>query len=548
MKRLLMILLLMLSLISLVAFAQNASCPIVKIELERLPDLNVPRSGHTLFCAGGEMVVAGGHTSGFVPTPTSEYYRDGKWHLMQMTYTHDNGFALVLKSGKVLLGGGVESPHGIGRTNGVEYYHPGSHSFEGFTILDQKRSVASAIEIDSGKVVVSGNWYADDAIEIFDGQRHFTHLKPVSSGRSCPIMCHISADDIMLFSPNDQYGKKIDPILIDRLKGESFTDPLFDDWSPLSWEFSSNECGFIGNKEAGEYAYLLAMENKHDGGLGIAKVVGTDFSLLPTASPIPMEAGYGHIKYDTYLMADRQAQRGYVMGVDDDRRLYVLAIDYSQTPAPLTLYYTGPLESGQTPYMPALTPEGDLMLTGGISGDNFSPFSTVYLMHVGSNATLASQGMALGRWAWVLLVLLLLALLAAYWFFRRSRRNKIEEEDVIPLPASAIDDALINRIDELLESEKLFQDSELKVTDVADRLNINSRSISDTIKANHGFSFVQYVNGFRVEHAKQLLRLHPEKKIAEICMESGFASERSFYRIFKASTGMTAQEWIAKQN
>ena len=188
------------------------------------------------------------------------------------------------------------------------------------------------------------------------------------------------------------------------------------------------------------------------------------------------------------------------------------------------------------------------MLVGGISGDNFSPFSTVYLIHVGSKATLASQSMALGRWVLGVLVLLLLVLLTAFWLFRRGRRNKVEEEVVIPLPASAIDVTLINRIDELLESEKLFQDSELKVTDVADRLNINSRSISDTIKANHGCSFVQYVNGFRVEHAKQLFRLHPEKKIAEICMESGFASERSFYRIFKASTGMTAQEWIAKQN
>ena len=528
--------------------AENPTCPLVKVELERLSDLNVPRSGHSLLCIGGEMVVFGGHTSGFVPTPTAEYYKDGKWHLMQMTYTHDNGFALALKSGKVLLGGGAEKPHGIGQTYGVEYYHPDTHSFEGFTILDQKRALASAIEIDSGKVVVSGNWYADDAIEIFDGQKHFTHLKSVSSERFTPIMCRISADDIMVFGSHDQFGKEMGTVIIDRLKGKSFMDPLFDDWTLSNWEFLGNECGFIGNENAGVYAYLLAVKNRHDSNLGIVKVERTDFSLLPTASPIPMEAGYGRIQYLGYLMADRLAQRGYVLGVDDDWRLYALVIDYSQSPAPLILYYTDPLESRLSPYMPALTSEGDIMLVGGISGDNFSPFSTVYLIHVGSKATLASQSMALGRWVLGVLVLLLLVLLTAFWLFRRGRRNKVEEEVVIPLPASAIDVTLINRIDELLESEKLFQDSELKVTDVADRLNINSRSISDTIKANHGCSFVQYVNSFRVEHAKQLLRLHPEKKIAEICMESGFASERSFYRIFKASTGMTAQEWIAKQN
>ncbi|MBR2160928.1 MAG: hypothetical protein IJ924_00750, partial [Bacteroidaceae bacterium] len=132
------------------AWAQDTSCPVVKVELERLPDLNIPRSGHTLFCAGGEMVVAGGHTSGFVPTPTAEYFSEGQWHLMQMTYSHDNGFALPLKSGNVLLGGGMESPHGIGQSYGVEYFYPDTHTFEGFTILDQKRALASAAELENG--------------------------------------------------------------------------------------------------------------------------------------------------------------------------------------------------------------------------------------------------------------------------------------------------------------------------------------------------------------------------------------------------------------
>ena len=101
--------------------ADNPSCPVIKMEVERLADLNIPRSGHMLFCAGGEMVIAGGHTSGFVPTPTAEYYSQGQWHLMQMTYPHDYGLAVVLKSGKVLLAGGMESPHGIGQSFGAEF-------------------------------------------------------------------------------------------------------------------------------------------------------------------------------------------------------------------------------------------------------------------------------------------------------------------------------------------------------------------------------------------------------------------------------------------
>ena len=77
-------------------------CPIVKMEAERLPDLNIPRAGHKVLVAGGEYVVFGGHTNGFVPTQTAEYFRDGEWHVMQMTYNHDFGTVILLKSGKVL--------------------------------------------------------------------------------------------------------------------------------------------------------------------------------------------------------------------------------------------------------------------------------------------------------------------------------------------------------------------------------------------------------------------------------------------------------------
>ena len=59
---------------------QADTCPVVRIVPERLPDLNVPRCGHCIFYANGELTVAGGHTTNFVPTPTAEYLSDGAWH------------------------------------------------------------------------------------------------------------------------------------------------------------------------------------------------------------------------------------------------------------------------------------------------------------------------------------------------------------------------------------------------------------------------------------------------------------------------------------
>ena len=79
------------------------SCRMEKIMPERLPDLTMPRSGHNIFYVNGELTLTGGHTTNFVTTPTAEYFADGEWHLMPMAYSHDNGFAVVMLSGEVLL-------------------------------------------------------------------------------------------------------------------------------------------------------------------------------------------------------------------------------------------------------------------------------------------------------------------------------------------------------------------------------------------------------------------------------------------------------------
>ena len=92
---------------------------------------------------------------------------------------------------------------------------------------------------------------------------------------------------------------------------------------------------------------------------------------------------------------------------------------------------------------------------------------------------------------------------------------------------------------------RLFLDSELKVTNIASRIGTHRNYIADCLKTHEGCSFNQYVNRFRIDYAKRLLHYHPEKKIATISLESGFANETSFYRTFKAIVGMTPKEWLA---
>ena len=80
--------------------------------------------------------------------------------------------------------------------------------------------------------------------------------------------------------------------------------------------------------------------------------------------------------------------------------------------------------------------------------------------------------------------------------------------------------------------------------ELADMVKIPQSVISDAINSQKGTTFTQFINDYRVEHAKELIRKDPEKKLSTVSLESGFANEQSFFRTFKLFTGKTPKEWI----
>ena len=531
----------------------SATCRMEKISTERLPDLNIPRSGHNVCYVNGELTIIGGHTSGFIPTPTAEYYKDGKWHLLQTVYNHDGGFSVILKSGKVLIGGGFEKHLGIGQTFVVEKYDPIYHTFDGFGCLEQKRVSARAIELDSGQVIISGNWYADDAIEKYDGKETFTHFKNVSQQRTLPYIFRTSKGNALLFSGMDTHGQPLDTIIVDQLHGGSFRPPLFETWKPLFHDmpFNCDNC-FIGDESRNLYTYLFPIIDQ-DGQVAIAQAQDTIFSVLPTTAPIPMKSQWGTIKYNSPIIVNRKTHHAYLVGIDSTFRHYILSVKYGQEPAPMTLYYTDPIENAGGD-LPILTEDGNILLTGGKNGNvsngkvsnNFRPFNTAFLFRLDSNSTEDASF----SWLWLIPVILLV-LLAGYLTLRLSsykRKDNTEPKEDASRPEeksqSAASELLMQRICLLMEEQKPFLNCELKVSDVATMLATNSRYISESIKATRGITFVHFINTYRVSYAQQLLRQQPDIKMTEVYIKSGFANETSFFRTFKAHTGMTPKEWL----
>ena len=310
--------------------AGSSTVPMVKVEVERLPDLNMPRNAHATFCVNGEVTVVGGHTTHFVPTATAEYYHDGQWHLLETAYPHDNGICVKLSSGKVLLAGGHDQPLGVGSSFPVEEYDPATHTFRGFSCLDTKRTLASGIELDSGHIVVAGNWYANDAIEMFDGDRKFFRVKDVTFDRASPYMLRTARDNVLIFGNGDTHGEMLLSDVVDQLKGEPFHVPLLQQWQPLFVEAPfCNDTGFIGDEAADDYSWLVSVEDWSVGDTtrwlstrpkAFLLVRDTVFSLLPTTTPFPVKSQFGDILYYSPVIADRQARRGYVHGIDKDAR------------------------------------------------------------------------------------------------------------------------------------------------------------------------------------------------------------------------------------
>ena len=101
-------------------------------------------------------------------------------------------------------------------------------------------------------------------------------------------------------------------------------------------------------------------------------------------------------------------------------------------------------------------------------------------------------------------------------------------------------DILKNQLVQLFEEDKIYKNSDLRITLVSETLKTNRTYISKLINAEFKKNFNEFVNEYRIEEAKKLLldksqNLYTIEHIAE---KSGFGSVNSFTRVFKEIVGM----------
>ncbi len=525
-----------------------ASARAQEMAWERLPDLTVPRAGHALLQLNGELTVIGGHTTGFIPTPTAEYFKDGKWNTLSSLYTHDNGFCLRRKDGTILLGGGLQEAFGIGQSFSAERYLPASHSFEPVSILDRRRAASSALEMEDGSILVSGNWYAEDALEMYSAKDGFATVKETAENRGYPWILPTAPDNAIIFGAVDSWGHP-GKGWVDRLHGEAFQEPLLLSARPMSSDGNMVQplC------KIGEYDYLMLAVNDSLEANGILRVHGEAFSLLELETEIPRRGAGGPIFYWNPLLCD--GEYAWALGTDAENRAYALQIGYKPAleggKATLKLHYTEPLEDLPQYGAFTLLTDGRIVLAGGIKDSNYKPFASVYIFDPRQETIVAdtgsrarSAGMAVG----ILTGLALAGL--GWWLAQRRKKARTErpepDQAELPEPQSQRERELFERVSAMMENG-LYTHKGLTIAELATTLGTNTKYISSCINSGAGCSFLDYVNGYRVRYAKKMMLENQSVRISEVADASGFASESSFYRNFKAATGLTPNEWLARQ-
>lgn len=104
-------------------------------------------------------------------------------------------------------------------------------------------------------------------------------------------------------------------------------------------------------------------------------------------------------------------------------------------------------------------------------------------------------------------------------------------------------DVLIDRLNTIMSNEKLFTNPDLKLLEVAQKLEISSHELSKLLNNNLGKSFTDWVNEYRIEEAKQLLQNNSLYTIEAIGNQSGFNSKSAFYKAFKKLLGTTPAKY-----
>lgn len=119
----------------------------------------------------------------------------------------------------------------------------------------------------------------------------------------------------------------------------------------------------------------------------------------------------------------------------------------------------------------------------------------------------------------------------------KYEKSRLSEDEVMQI---------WNRLSENMNLEKSYLDPSLNLTELSNTIGTTSNKLSQVLNLKEGKSFNDFINAFRVEHAKGMISsgLYDHYTILAIGYDSGFSSKSTFNRVFKNLEGKTPSEFL----
>lgn len=133
-------------------------------------------------------------------------------------------------------------------------------------------------------------------------------------------------------------------------------------------------------------------------------------------------------------------------------------------------------------------------------------------------------------------VLLWWGMLEKTVYFNQVDWNKLEQPRTVRQPTYNF----AEKLDEVMEKEKPYLNSDYKLENLAQRLGTNRTYLSDHLHTVKKMAFYDFINQLRItKKSIPLMKLHPEYSVDQVASASGFNSTSTFRRAFQKYAGTT---------
>ncbi|MCL7752978.1 helix-turn-helix domain-containing protein [Polaribacter sp. Z022] len=102
---------------------------------------------------------------------------------------------------------------------------------------------------------------------------------------------------------------------------------------------------------------------------------------------------------------------------------------------------------------------------------------------------------------------------------------------------------LVKNLNKVMLEKQFYKNTNIKLNDIAKEIQISSHQLSQLLNDNLGKSFALFINEYRIDEAKRILKENNQFTLEAIGFEAGFSSKSNFYATFKKIVGKTPSEF-----